>query len=352
MLARPQNLHSIYEHAAQQSTGLQEEGSDLFASLDRSLAGADDKSAIFRADCLVYRMKGKPGEAPGVVAEREAVETKRDMSTGGKRMPGDGSVKARRSLSPPPLPPRPSGNNGGSPQDAKAVSPAVVTSVSGSADVGGTDGSGDGGPSLDSRDITKREAGRGQLPVDTNAIATTPAATAVEGGQRQLKAVSSIFGSSVGRIRSAAKLVAPSSIERPQKSDDALIEATTAAVTASAEAAVEITPARSPRRGFMQSVGLPRRRASCASPTARPPSHLNSSPPLAHRHPSLPPRVVTPTASHEGLSPDGGVTVEPLPQDADGSTVGATNSVVLDGLRLVWNLEIRDSVVSEVAGKS
>ncbi|CAM9101923.1 unnamed protein product, partial [Scytosiphon promiscuus] len=233
----------------------------------------------------------------------------------------------------------------------KVASPAVVRSGSAGADVEWTASGGDGAQPPNSLEKGKREASRGQLPAGADVDATALDKTAVEGRQHQLKAVSSFFGSSVGRIRSATKLVSPSSKEQTRGSDKSLAEAT-AAVAASAGLAVGTTPARSPRRGFMKNVGLPRRRASSASPTARSPADASSPPPFAHRQPSLPPRVVTATRDNEELVPSGCDGAKPSPQDTDAGvekTTGATNLVVLDGLRLVWNLEIRDSVVMFVS---
>lgn len=355
VLFRPQNRHSTNRrNIGLKTTGLHRESIDLFASLDRSLSGAADKNAILRAERLVYRRKGKTAGAAGVIAGPEAAETTGGTFTGKNNTPGDSSLKKHRPLSPPPLPPRPSDKKSLSPREGRGASLAVARSGRGGADEGGTSGGGDSSPPVGSRDEGKDNAGHGQPAAATIAAAATPvAAMAVEDRPHQLKAVSSFFGNNVGRIRSAAKLAVPSSREPQQArgSDDGPVEAVTAITAASTDLAVDTTPARSPRRSFIQKVGLPRRRASCASPTARPPSELNSPPPLAPR----PPRLVTATEGREPLAPSGGHKMVPLQQyvgAGDGSTAGATNLVVLDGLRLVWNLEIRDSVVSEGGGKN
>ncbi|CAM9283675.1 unnamed protein product, partial [Ectocarpus sp. 13 AM-2016] len=168
------------------------------------------------------------------------------------------------------------------------------------------------------------------------------------GGLRQQPGLAAGFlGNSLGRIRSAAKLVIPPpAAAAPPKANGG------AGGAASEEAAA--TPledaSRSPRRGVMKNVGFSRRRASSASPSAaKPPSKLGPTPPLPPRTQLLPPRLVTGTSSApDGAVPDRKGAVAPPPgTSGEGDVVsnpGATNLVVLDGLRLVWKLEIRDSV--------
>ncbi|CAN0027152.1 unnamed protein product, partial [Ectocarpus sp. 12 AP-2014] len=168
-----------------------------------------------------------------------------------------------------------------------------------------------------------------------------------EGLRQQPRLAAGFLGNSLGRIRSAAKLVIPPpAAAAPPKANGG------AGGAASEEAAA--TPledaSRSPRRGIMKNVGFPRRRASCASPSAvKPPSKLGPTPPLPPRTPLLPPRPVTATSSApDGAVPDRKGAVAPPPGISGEKDVvsnpGATNLVVLDGLRLVWKLEIRDSV--------
>ncbi|CAM9317142.1 unnamed protein product, partial [Ectocarpus sp. 8 AP-2014] len=186
-----------------------------------------------------------------------------------------------------------------------------------------------------------RNAGENQSP----AAADVP--PDAEGLRQQPKLAAGFLGNRSGRIRSAAKLVIPPpAAAAPPK-------ATGGAGGAASEEAVTTPPedaSRSPRRGIMKNVGFPRRRASCASPSAaKPPSKLGPTPPLSPCTPLLPPRPVTATSSApDGAVPDRKVAVAPPPGTSGEKGVvsnpGETNLVVLDGLRLVWTLEIRDSV--------
>lgn len=293
-----------------------EEDTDVFASLDRSLSASANKNAILRATEVVIQRKGNTPTTPAT----GQVNGTADIDVARATEVGCGGADA--GPPPPSLPSHPSTSAAASASGSFSLTQGKAISVPRQND--NDCGSGNGGDDGDRRP--------------------------------QLKAASSFFGNSLSRIRSAAKVSPPPAARVAAKEE---VFASSTAALSTTKSLVQPDAVRSRRgAGFMKKVGLPRRRASCETPGAKSPSRLNLPPPLPPR-PALSPRVVTETTTPYGLSTAGGdgdnavASAPPSPAirgtndvtGGAGGKVGATKSIVLDGLRLVWTLEIRDSVV-------
>lgn len=320
----------------------------MFACLDRSLSAAADKDAILRAEKLVLqrkcRRKATPAPAPappppvtgevaGMVGDNTALAA--GMARSGLSSGGGLDPSSRSSSSPSPARPCPSA-------DSSARSRA------------GASGS------------TYGNSRSSQGTVVAVALDKPNGGASAGGGDQKVqpKTVGSFFGSNIGRARSATKLV-PSLSAAAEAGTAEEAAAIASAAAGSKEFNKPLFPSSRSFRGvgLMKKVGFPRRRASCKTLEPKPPSGLDSPPPLPPR-PALPPRLVVETKNLEGFprqGNDGGdIVASPLSPEAilgrkddssdGGSEVGGTNSIVLDGLRLVWTLEIRDGVVSVSRG--
>lgn len=293
VLFAPRALALLGTHNEKTAGRQEEEGTDLFASLDRSLYTSANKNAILRATEVVFQRKGETPATPATGLAAGTADTDPARAT----VVGCGGLDPEPS--PPPLPPRPSASATSSVSGSFSPTQEEAVSIPRKNDNGCGGGNGDG--------KTDRRP--------------------------QLKAASSFLGNSLGRIRSVA-LSTTKELARPD--------------------------AAGSRRGVgrMKKVGLPRRRVPCEPSAENSPFRLNTPPPLPPR-PALPPRVVTQTTTPDGLPPtecdgdDAVASSPPLPatlgsKDGTGGAggkIGTTQSIVLDGLRLVWTLEIRDSVV-------
>ena len=293
----------------------------MFAALDRSLSTSADKNAILRATEVVFQRKGDTPATPaaGQAAGTVGIDVTRATAV------GCGGIDSAPS-SPLPLPSQRSSS-------PAADSASGSFSVTRAASIPGDDVE-DGG----------RDNGGGD-----------------DGERRpQLKAASSFFGNSLSRVRSAAKMTPPPAARRRVKEE---LTASSKTELSTAKPLAQPDAVRSRRgAGFMKKVGLPRRRASCETPGAKSPSKLDAPPPLPPRPVSPPRVVVAETTTPHGLSSTGGdgdtAGTPAAPSPATRGTkygtggavgkIGDTKSIILDGLRLVWTLEIRDSVVRVV----
>lgn len=297
----------------------EKEDTALFAVLDQSLSTSANKDAILRATKVVFYRKGETPTAPatGLEAGTPGLDEAREAAL------GCGELDA--APSPPPLPPR--------------SSTRVATSAS--------------------RSFSPTQRDTVSSPQDDDECGSGNNGTGVgeEDQKPQLKAASSFFGNSFSRIRSAAKMIPPPAART--EDEDKLLKA-----LLSKAKPHPLTDDARIRRGarLMKKVGLPRRRASCETPAAKTPSWSSTPPPPLPPRPPQPPRGVTEMATPDGSPPaggDGDNAIAPAPPSPvaresqagtreKGKKIGCTKSIILDGLRMVWTLEIRDSVVRTV----